>query len=170
LARNRNVPHAQEEDILKFMLRTFAATALVVWTVDVGLGATAGARLFSKKPVAAFRLAHPQASKSGRLSSAPRNNAVRTATAAGAQKAGAGAAAVATRNASIVNATAAVPAAPALRGPAFRGAPPPGAAAHDGAVSGTGKHSTSTLAALGGSTTGKGTAVINGTSVRPKPH
>jgi hypothetical protein len=156
---------------LKFMLRTLAATALVVLAADVCLGATPGARLFNKKPAAAIRLAHPLASKGGRLNSAPRNNAVRTATAVGVQKAGAGDAAVATRNASSVNATVVAPAATASRAPAFRVTPPPGAAAHDGAVSGTGiKHSTSALVALGGATTGKGAAVINGMRMRPKQH
>jgi hypothetical protein len=152
------------------MLCTFAAMALVVLAADVCLAATAGAGLTTnKKEAAAIRLAlHPQVPKGGRLNSAPKTNAVHPARAAAAQKAGIGAAAVATKNASIVNATAAVPGATALRAPAFRATPLFGAAAHDGAVGGTGKKSTSTLAALGGATTGKGTAVINGTSVRPK--
>jgi hypothetical protein len=93
-----------------------------------------------------------------------------------AQKAGAAAAVVPMRNASIVNVTAAIPAVPAdhaaLRAPVFRITPPPIAAAHDAVISGIGvKHATSTLAALGGATTGsKGTAVVNGTNVRPKKH
>jgi hypothetical protein len=79
------------------------------------------------------------------------------------------------RNASIVNVTAAIPAVPvgpALRAPAFSAKPPPVAAAHDAVISGIGvKPATSTLAALGGAATGsKGTAVVNGTNVRPKKH
>jgi hypothetical protein len=59
-----------------------------------------------------------------------------------------------------------------LRAPAFGVKPPPVAAAHDAVISGIGvKHATSTLAALGGAATGsKGTAVVNGTNVRPKKH
>jgi hypothetical protein len=80
------------------------------------------------------------------------------------------------RNASIVNVTAAIPAIPAdhasLRATVFPVTPPPIAAAHDAVISGIGvKHATSTLAALGGAATGsKGTAVVNGTNVRPKKH
>jgi hypothetical protein len=84
---------------------------------------------------------------------------------------------VTTRNASIVNVTAAIPAVPAapaaaLRAPAFSVTPPPVAAAHDAVISGIGvKHATSTLASIGGAATGsKGTAVVNGTNVRPKKH
>ncbi|MGO9233606.1 MAG: hypothetical protein ACLP4V_05765 [Methylocella sp.] len=172
---------------MKFLLRTLAATALMVLAADVCLGATARSSLISKKQEAAIRLAHPQAPRGARHNSVPRNGAARTATAADAQKAGtgvgtrvgagagAGAPAVPTRNASIVNVTAAipaVPAAPALRAPAFSVKPPPVAAAHDAVISGIGvKHATSTLAALGGAATGsKGTAVVNGTNVRPKKH
>lgn len=182
---------------MKFLLRTLAATALTVLAADVCLGATARSSLISKKQEAAIRLTHPQAPRGGRHNSVPRNGAARTATAADAQKAstgagvgtgagagagagtGAGAAAVTTRNASIVNVTAAIPAVPAapasaaaLRAPAFSIKPPPIAAAHDAVISGIGvKHATSTLAALGGATTGsKGTAVVNGTNVRPKKH
>ncbi len=173
---------------MKFMLRTLAATALMVLAADVCLGATARSSLISKKQEAAIRLTHPQAPRGGaRLNRAPRNGAARTATAADAQKAGtgtvagpgtgAGAAAVTTRNASIVGATAVAPAAiaapaAALRGPAFSVKPPPVAAAHDAVISGIGvKHATSTLAALGGAATGsKGTAAVNGTNVRPKKH
>ena len=83
--------------------------------------------------------------------------------------------AVTTRNASIVGAMAVAPAAvaaPALRAPAFSVKPPPVAAVHDAAISGTNvKHSLSTLASVGGAATGsKGTAVVNGTNVRPKKH
>ena len=159
---------------MKFLLRTLAATALMVLAADVCLGATARSSLISKKQEAAIRLAHPQAPRGGRLNRAPRNTAVHTATAADAQKAGAAAAVVPMRNASTVNVTAAIPAVPAahaaLRAPVFR-IMPPIAAANFGAVSGTGfKHSLSTLASVGGAATGKGTAVINGTSVRPKKH
>jgi hypothetical protein len=84
---------------------------------------------------------------------------------------------VTTRNASIVNVTAAIPAVPAaptaaLRAPAFSVKPPPVAAVHDAVISGTNvKHSLSTLASVGGAATGsKGTAVVNGTNVRPKKH
>jgi hypothetical protein len=159
------------------MLRTLAATALMVLAADVCLGATARSSLISKKQEAAIRLTHPQAPRGGaRLNRAPRNGAARTATAADAQKAGAAASVVPMRNASIVNVTAAIPAVPAdhaaLRAPVFRVTPPPIAAAHDAVISGIGvKHATSTLAALGGATTGsKGTAVVNGTNVRPKKH
>jgi hypothetical protein len=168
------------------MLRTLAATALMVLAADVCLGATARSSLISKKQEAAIRLTHPQAPRGGRHNSVPRNGAARTATAADAQKAGTGtgagagagagtgAAAVTTRNASIVGATAVAPAAiaAALRAPAFSVNPPPVAAAHDAVISGIGvKHATSTLAALGGAATGsKGTAVVNGTNVRPKKH
>jgi hypothetical protein len=162
------------------MLRTLAATALMVLAADVCLGATARSSLISKKQEAAIRLTHPQAPRGGRHNSVLRNGAARTATAADAQKAGtgagAGAAAVTTRNASIVGATAVAPAVPAdhaaLRAPAFSVKPPPVAAAHDAVISGIGvKHATSTLAALGGAATGsKGTAVVNGTNVRPKKH
>ena len=162
---------------MKFMLRTLAATALMVLAADVCLGATARSSLISKKQEAAIRLTHPQAPRGGaRLNRAPRNGAARTATAADAQKAGAAASVVPMRNASIVNVTAAIPAVPAdhaaLRAPVFRVTPPPIAAAHDAVISGIGvKHATSTLAALGGATTGsKGTAVVNGTNVRPKKH
>jgi hypothetical protein len=162
---------------VKFMLRTLAATALMVLAADVCLGATARSSLISKKQEAAIRLAHPQAPRGGaRLNRAPRNGAARTATAADAQKAGAAASVVPMRNASIVNVTAAIPAVPAdhaaLRAPVFRVTPPPIAAAHDAVISGIGvKHATSTLAALGGSATGsKGTAIVNGTNVRPKKH
>ena len=163
---------------MKFMLRTLAATALMVLAADVCLGATARSSLISKKQEAAIRLTHPQAPRGGAwLNRAPRNTAVRTAPAADAQKAGAAAAVVPTRNASIVNVTAAIPAVPAapaaaLRAPVFRIMPPPIAAAHDAVISGIGvKHATSTLAALGGAATGsKGTAVVNGTNVRPKKH
>jgi len=162
---------------VKFMLRTLAATALMVLAADVCLGATARSSLISKKQEAAIRLTHPQAPRGGaRLNRAPRNGAARTATAADAQKAGAAASVVPMRNASIVNVTAAIPAVPAdhaaLRAPVFRVTPPPIAAAHDAVISGIGvKHATSTLAALGGATTGsKGTAVVNGTNVRPKKH
>jgi hypothetical protein len=171
---------------VKFMLRTLAATALMVLAADVCLGATARSSLISKKQEAAIRLTHPQAPRGGRHNSVLRNGAARTATAADAQKAGTGtgagagagtgtgAAAVTTRNASIVGATAVAPAAiaAALRAPAFSVKPPPVAAAHDAVISGIGvKHATSTLAALGGAATGsKGTAVVNGTNVRPKKH
>jgi len=179
---------------VKFLLRTLTATALMVLAADVCLGATARSSLISKKQEAAIRLAHPQAPRGGRHNSVPRNGAARTATAADAQKAGAGAgtgavaragvdvgtgagaAAVTTRNASIVSTTAVAPAAiaaPALRGaPVFRVTPPPIAAAHDAVISGIGvKHATSTLASVGGAATGsKGTAVVNGTNVRPKKH
>jgi hypothetical protein len=166
------------------MLRTLAATALMVLAADVCLGATARSSLISKKQEAAIRLTHPQAPRGGRHNSVLRNGAARTATAVDAQKAGTGtgagagtgtgAAAVTTRNASIVGATAVAPAAiaAALRAPAFSVKPPPVAAAHDAVISGIGvKHATSTLAALGGAATGsKGTAVVNGTNVRPKKH
>jgi hypothetical protein len=159
---------------VKFLLRTLAATALMVLAADVCLGATARSNLISKKQEAAIRLAHPQAPRGGApLNRAPRNTAVRTAPAMDAQKAGAAASVVPMRNASIVNVTAAVPAAhAALRAPAFSVKPPPIAAAHDAVISGIGvKHATSTLAALGGAATGsKVTAVVNGTSVRPKKH
>ncbi len=179
---------------MKFMLRAIAATALMVLAADVCLGATARSSLISKKQEAAIRLAHPKEPRGGRHNSVPRNGAARTATAADAQKAGtgtgtgavshagvdagtgAGAAAVTTRNASIVSATAVAPAAiaaPALRGaPVFRVTPPPIAAIHDAVISGIGvKHATSTLASVGGAATGsKGTAVVNGTNVRPKKH
>jgi len=153
-----------------------AATALMVLAANVCFAATAGSSLISKKQEAAIRLVHPQASRGGRLNSAPRNTAARAATAADTQKAGAAAAAVPMRNTSIVGATtAAVPgvlavpaaaAAPtALRAPVFRIAPPPVAAVHDAVISGTNvKHSLSTLASVGGAATGKGTAVVNGTS------
>jgi hypothetical protein len=158
---------------VKFMLRTLAATALMVLAADVCQGATARSSLTSKQLKAATRLAHPQAPKGSRLNRVPRNTAVRTAPAASAQKTGTGAAVVATRNASTVGATAAVPGVPAVQASAFRVKPlPPVAADHDAVISGTGfKHSLSTLASVGGAATGKGTAVINGTSVRPKqPH
>jgi hypothetical protein len=159
---------------VKFMLRTLAATALMVLAADVCHGATpTHSSLTSKQLKAAIRQAqHPQAPKGRQLKWAPRNNAVRTAPAMDAQKAGIAATAVPTRNTSIVSATAAVPVAPAhALAPAFHAKPlPPGAAIHDAVISGTGfKHSTSTLASVGGAATGKGTAVINGTSVvRPK--
>jgi hypothetical protein len=179
---------------VKFLLRTLTATALMVLAADVCLGATARSSLISKKQEAAIRLAHPKEPRGGRHNSVPRNGAARTATAADAQKAGtgtgtgavshagvdagtgAGAAAVTTRNTSIVSATAVAPAAiaaPALRGaPVFRVTPPPIAAIHDAVISGIGvKHATSTLASVGGAATGsKGTAVVNGTNVRPKKH
>jgi len=165
------------------MLRTLTATALMVLAADVCLGATARSSLISKKQEAAIRLAHPKEPRGGRHNSVPRNGAARTATAADAQKAGTGtgagtgaaAAVVPMRNASIVNVTAAIPAVPvgpALRAPAFSAKPPPVAAAHDAVISGIGvKHATSTLASVGGAATGsKGTAVVNGTNVRPKKH
>jgi hypothetical protein len=159
------------------MLRALAATALMVLAANVCFAATARSSLISKKQEAAIRLAHPQAPRGGaRLNRAPRNTAVRTAPSMDAQKAGAAAAVVPMRNASIVGATAAIPAVPAdhaaLRAPVFRITPPPIAAAHDAVISGIGvKHATSTLATLGGATTGsKGTAVVNGTNVRPKKH
>jgi len=161
------------------MLRTLAATALMVLAADVCLGATARSSLISKKQEAAIRLAHPKEPRGGRHNTVPRNGAARTATAADAQKAGAGtgagAVAVTTRNASIVGAMAVAPAAiaaPALRAPAFSVKPPPVAAVHDAVISGTNvKHSLSTLASVGGAATGsKGTAVVNGTNVRPKKH
>ncbi|MGA3342784.1 MAG: hypothetical protein ABSD11_19840 [Methylocella sp.] len=178
---------------MKFLLRTLAATALLVLAANVCFAATAArSSLISKKQEAAIRLAHPQAPRGGRHNNVPRNGAARTATAADAQKAGtgtgagvgavagagtgvgAGTAAVSTRNASIVSATAAIPAVPALalRAPVFSVKPPPVAAVHDAVISGIGvKHATSTLAALGGAATGsKGTAVVNGTNVRPKKH
>ena len=165
---------------MKFMLRTLAATALMALAANVCFAATARSSLISKKQEAAIRLTHPQAPRGGRHNSVLRNGAARTATAADAQKAGTGtgagtgAAAVTTRNASIVGATAVAPAAiaAALRAPAFSVKPPPVAAAHDAVISGIGvKHATSTLAALGGAATGsKGTAVVNGTNVRPKKH
>jgi hypothetical protein len=176
---------------VKFMLRTLAATALTVLAADVCLGATARSSLISKKKETAIRLAHPKEPRGGRHNSVPRNGAARTATAADAQKAGTGtgagvgtgvgagagtgAVAVTTRNASIVGATAVAPAAiaaPALRAPAFSIKPPPVAAVHDAVISGTNvKHSLSTLASVGGAATGsKGTAVVNGTNVRPKKH
>jgi len=178
---------------VKFMLRAIAATALMVLAADVCLGATARSSLISKKQETAIRLAHPKEPRGGRHNSVPRNGAARTATAADAQKAGtgagtgtgtgvgavagtgAGAVAVTTRNASIVGAMAVAPAAvaaPALRAPAFSVKPPPVAAVHDAVISGTNvKHSLSTLASVGGAATGsKGTAVVNGTNVRPKKH
>ena len=56
------------------------------------------------------------------------------------------------------------------RGSGGSGTPGFGPGPQRGAVSGTSvKHSLSTLASVGGATTGKGTAIINGTSVvRPK--
>ena len=162
---------------MKFLLRTFTATALMVLAADVCLGATARSSLISKKQEAAIRLTHPQAPRGGAwLNRAPRNTAVRTAPSMDAQKAGAAAAVVPMRNASIVNVTAAIPAVPAdhaaLRAPVFRITPPPVAAVHDAVISGTNvKHSLSTLASVGGAATGsKGTAVVNGTNVRPKKH
>src|SRR5208337_97147 len=160
------------------MLRTLAATALMVLAADVCLGATARSSLISKKQEAAIRLAHPKEPRGGRHNSVPRNGAARTATAADAQKAGTGtgtvsgvgvgtgvgavagtgAVAVTTRNASIVGAMAVAPAAiaaPALRAPAFSVKPPPVAAVHDAVISGTNvKHSLSTLASVGGAATG----------------
>jgi hypothetical protein len=56
--------------------------------------------------------------------------------------------------------------------PAFRFTPPPGAAVHDAIVSGH-RHQTFHVrarAALGRTTTGNGTAVINVTSIRSKQH
>ena len=171
---------------MKLMLRTLTATALVVLAADVCHGATpAHSSLTSKQLKAAIRQAHPPAPKVvGRINRALTNNAIRTATAVDAQKAGAAAVPVAARKTSIVSATAAVPgaiAAPApapvsttLRAPVSHSTPlpPPGTAVHDAVISGTGfKHSTSTLVAAGGATTAtnnKGTAVIKGTSVRPK--
>jgi hypothetical protein len=165
------------------MLSTLAAAALMVLAADVCFAATARSSMISKKQEAAIRLTHPQAPRGGRHNSVPRNGAARTATAADAQKAGtgtdagtgAGAVAVTTRNASIVGAMAVAPAAiaaPALRAPAFSVKPPPVAAVHDAVISGTNvKHSLSTLASVGGAATGsKGTAVVNGTNVRPKKH
>jgi hypothetical protein len=155
----------------------------MVLAADVCFAATARSSMISKKQEAAIRLTHPQAPRGGRHNSVPRNGAARTATAADAQKAGtgtdagtgAGAVAVTTRNASIVGAMAVAPAAiaaPALRAPAFSVKPPPVAAVHDAVISGTNvKHSLSTLASVGGAATGsKGTAVVNGTNVRPKKH
>jgi len=55
--------------------------------------------------------------------------------------------------------------------PAFRVTPSPATAAYGGTVSGTIiKPHTSTLAALGGAVTGKGTALLSGTGMRPKTH
>ncbi len=167
---------------MKFLLHTLATMAVVVLAADVCHGATVGASLISKKQEAGIRLAQPQAPRGGRHNSVPRNGAARAATAADTQKAGAAAAGVPMRNAPIVGATTAavpgvlaVPAAPAaptaLRAPVFRIAPPPVAAVHDAVISGTNvKHSLSTLASVGGAATGKGTAVVNGTSLRPKKH
>jgi hypothetical protein len=57
------------------------------------------------------------------------------------------------------------------RPPAFQVKPPPATAAQGGAISGTSiKPHASALVALRGAETGKGTAHINGTSVRPKSH
>jgi hypothetical protein len=57
------------------------------------------------------------------------------------------------------------------RPPAFQVKPPPATAAQGGAISGTSiKPHPSALVAVGGAETGKGTAHINGTSVRPKSH
>jgi hypothetical protein len=57
------------------------------------------------------------------------------------------------------------------RPPAFQVKPPPASAAQGGAISGASiKPHPSTLVALGGAETGKGTAHINGTGVRPKSH
>ena len=82
----RTLRHEQEEAIVKFMLRTLAASALMVLAADVCFAATAGSSVIGKKQAAAIRLAHPQAPRGGaRLNSAPRNGAARTATAADAQ-------------------------------------------------------------------------------------
>jgi hypothetical protein len=170
---------------LKFLLRTFAITALVVLAADVCHGATpAYSSLTSKQLKAAIRQAqHPQAPKVGRINKPPKTNTVRTAPAFDAQKASAVTVALPARNSSIVKATAAVPgaiAAPApasttLRAPVSHATPlpPPGAVVHDAVISGAiVKSHPSTLVAVGGATTAannKGTAVINGTSVvRPK--
>jgi hypothetical protein len=191
--RNRNVRHEQEEATLKFMLHSFVVIALAVLAADVCGAATAGPN--NKKVAAAIWAARPQQLRGGRLNAAPRNGAAVAARNAPSVNATAitphgfnAFHASAARKGSVANLEPAArqaigsgpaspsgpagqPGSPRQPGSATSGAQRPASAAHDAVVSGTGiKHSTSALAALGGATTGKGAAVINGTSMRPKQH
>jgi hypothetical protein len=222
----------REEFIMKFMLRTLAATAIVVLATDAGQGATAGSRLAtaSSRPAdvgqgatassklataisrlhdkkvaeAAGRLTHLQLPKVSKPQVASRNRAAQTLAAADAKKGGVAAAADAkkggvvaaadakkvgvdaasdtkkegvasaadTKKGSAAAAARVLAAVPAARVPPPLSAPPGlHAAAHEGALSGASiKPHPSALVALGGAETGKGAAVINGASVRPKGH
>jgi hypothetical protein len=195
---------------MKFMLRTLAATAIVVLGTDAGQGATASSRLATassglhdkKLAEAATRLAHLQLPKVSKPKVASGNRTAQTlaaaharkgdlAAAANAKKAGVAAAAdakkgglaaatgalkggvAATADAKKGGAAAAARVLAAI--PAARVTPPvsapPGlhAAAREGALSGASiKPHPSALVALGGAETGKGTALIGGTSMRPK--
>jgi hypothetical protein len=168
---------------MKFILRTLAATAIVVLATDAGQGATAGSRLHDKKLAeAATRLAHLQLPKASKPKVASRYGAAHATSAGGTLKGGVAAAAQKGGVAAVMPmqhapATgmlrAAAPAPrvlpPVSRPPAFQVKPPPATAAQGGAISGTGiKPHPSALAALGGPQTGKGTALIGGTSMRPK--
>jgi hypothetical protein len=176
---------------MKLILRTLAATAIVVLTADAGLGATAGSRLATassrlhdkKLAEAATRLAHLQLPKASKPKVASRNGAAHATAAAVARKGGAAAPAQKGGALAAVMPMQHAPAAGVPRGaipatrvlptvsrpPAFQAKPPPATAAQGGAISGTGiKPHPSALAALGGPQTGKGTALIGGTSMRPK--
>jgi hypothetical protein len=86
---------------MKFMLRTLAATAIVVLATDAGQGATAGSRLATassglhdkKLAEAATRLAHLQLPKGSKPKVASRNRTAQTPAAADARKGGLAAAA-----------------------------------------------------------------------------
>jgi len=169
---------------MKFILRALAATAIMVLASDAGLGATAGPRLHNKKLAeAATRLTHLQLPKSSKPKVASKYGAAHTLAAASAQKGGLAAAAQKGGALAAVMSMQHAPAAGVLRAavpatrvrpavsrlPAFQVKPPPAAAAEGGVLSGTSiRRHPSTLAALGGAETGKGTALIGGTSMRPK--
>jgi hypothetical protein len=215
--QNWRIPRLREVVIVKFMLRTLAAAALVVSATNVGQcatagsrssgqGAAAGSRLSSKKPPAGTTpvestLAHVLAQQISKPKVALRKGAPHTAAAAAGQKGGVAgdphkgvagdpqkggvvaaqkgralAAVMPMQHAPAAGVLRAAPPAthvlPAVsRPPAIQVKPPPATMAHDGALSGARiKPHPSALVALGGAETGKGTAVINGASVRPKGH
>jgi hypothetical protein len=169
---------------MKFILRTLAATAIMVLATDAGLGATAGPRLHDKKLAeAATRLGHLQLPKASKPKVASRNRAAHATAAAGPRKGGLAAAAQKAGALAAVMPMQHTPAVGGLRGAipatrmlptvsrprAFQVKPPPATAAQGGAISGTRiKPHPSALVALGGAETGKGTALIGGTSMRPK--
>lgn len=186
----RNARHNQEEPSLRFALRTFAAMALTILAADVCCGAETSliykpTGLINKKTAAAIGLSRPHTPRDGRPGAAPANHALGAATTE--QVRNFGAAAFATRKAQSFTGTwvsplvarqglapkrfVVAPNAKVWQPPATSPIPRFGFTAHDSVIGGTVmKRPRSMLTAVGGATKGKGTAAINGTSVRAKQH
>ena len=168
----------------------FAAMALTILAADVCCGAETSliykpTGLINKKTAAAIGLSRPHTPRDGRPGAAPANHALGAATTE--QVRNFGAAAFATRKAQSFTGTwvsplvarqglapkrfVVAPNAKVWQPPATSPIPRFGFTAHDSVIGGTVmKRPRSMLTAVGGATKGKGTAAIDGTSVRAKQH